>query len=64
MYGMKNCFVLIKALKLALDYRLILETMHKVIKFNQEAWLKPYIDIDIEFRKKAKKLLSKTSSKQ
>ena len=28
--------------------------MHKVIVFNQEAWLKPYIDITTELRKEAK----------
>ena len=28
--------------------------MHSVIQFNQEAWLKPYIDINIELRKKTK----------
>ena len=28
--------------------------MHKVIVFNQEAWLKPYIDINTELRKEAK----------
>ena len=28
--------------------------MHSVIRFNQEAWLKPYIDINIELRKGTK----------
>ena len=28
--------------------------MHRVIQFNQKAWLKPYIDMSIELRKKAK----------
>ena len=35
----------IRALKQALNNGLILKDVHRVIKFNQEAWLKPYIVI-------------------
>ena len=28
--------------------------MHRVIQFNQKAWLKPYIDINVKLRKEAK----------
>ena len=32
----------------------MLKKVHRVIQFNQEAWLKPYIDMNTELRKKAK----------
>ena len=37
--------------KQASNYGLILEKVHRVIQFNQEAWLKPYIDLNTELRK-------------
>ena len=40
---------------LALGCRLILEQMHRVIEFIQEEWLKPYIDMNTESRKKKTK---------
>ena len=36
-----------------LDHGLKLKKVHKAIEFNQEAWLKKYIDINTELRKKA-----------
>ena len=44
----------IRALKQALNHGLILKKVHKVIQFNQKAWLKPYINMNTELRKKAK----------
>ena len=44
----------ITALKQALDHGLILKKFHKVIHFNQEAWLKKPIDMNTELRKEAK----------
>ena len=41
-------------LKQALNHRLILKKVHKVIKFNEDAWLKPYICMNTGLRKKAK----------
>ena len=44
----------IRALKQALNHRLILKEVHRVIKLNQEAWLKPYINMNTKLRKEAK----------
>ena len=44
----------IRHLKQALNHGLILEKVHRVIKFNQNAWLKPYIDMNTKLRQKAK----------
>ena len=44
----------IRNLKQALNHRLVLKKVHRVIKFNQNAWLKPYIDMNTDLRKKAK----------
>ena len=41
-------------LKQALNCGIVLRKVHKVIKFNQNAWLKPYIDMNSDLRKKAK----------
>ena len=49
----------IRALKQALNHGLILKDVHRVIKFNQEAWLKPYIDMNTKLRKEAKKEFEK-----
>ena len=43
----------ISILKQALDHDLKFKKVHRVIEFNQEAWLKKYIDINTELKKKA-----------
>ena len=50
----KKYVVDIKALKQALNHGLKLKKVHRIIEFNQEAWLKPSIDMNTELRKIAK----------
>ena len=50
----KKYVVYKRALKQALDHRLILEKVDRVIQFNQKAWLKPYIHMNTKLRKEAK----------
>ena len=40
LYDKNNCVVHIRSLKQALDHGLILKKVHRVIQFNQKAWLK------------------------
>ena len=49
----------IKNLKQALNYGLIWKKVHRVIRFNQKDWLKPYIDMNTELRQKANNNLEK-----
>ena len=50
----KKSIVHIRSLKQALNHRLKLKKIHRIIEFNQEAWFKPYIDVNTELRKIAK----------
>ena len=50
----ENYAVHIRALKQALNHGLILKKVYRVIEFNQEACLKPYIDINTKLRTEAK----------
>ena len=50
----KKYVVHIRALKQALNHGLILKRVHRVIQFNQKAWLKPSIDMNTKLRKEAK----------
>ena len=42
------------SLKKALNHGLVFLKVHRVIQFNQKDWLKPYIDMNTELRKKTK----------
>ena len=53
-YDKKNYADHITSLKQALNHGLVLKKVHRVIQFHQEAWLKPYIDMNTELRKNTK----------
>ena len=55
LYDKNNYVVHIRSSKQAL------KKVHKRIQFNQEAWLKEYIDMNTELRKQVKMILKKTS---
>lgn len=42
-----------RMLKLALRHGIELKKVHKILRFKQSAWLKPYIDLNTELRKQA-----------
>ena len=50
----ENYVIHISALKQALNHGLILKEVHRVIEFRQEAWLKPYSDMNTKLRTDAK----------
>ena len=50
----ENYIIHIVSLQQALNHGLILSNVHKVIEFEQEAWLKPYIMMNTELRMQAK----------
>ena len=49
----------IRNLKLALNPGLVLQKNPKVIKSNQNSWLKPCIDMNTDLRKSRKRILKK-----
>ena len=44
----------IRNFKKALNYKLVFEKVHRVIKFKQKSWSKQYIDKNTDLRKKSK----------
>ena len=54
-------FAHIRNLKQALNHRLVLKKVHRMIQFNQNAWLKSYIHINTDLKKMQKMILKKIS---
>ena len=54
LFNKKKYVAHINTLKQALNHGSKFKKIHTVIEFNQKAWLKPYIDMNTELRKKAK----------
>ena len=42
----------IRTLEKALNHRLVLQKVHRVVKFNQKPWLKRYIDMNASLQKR------------
>ena len=52
-YDKKRYVVYIKLLQQALNHGLKFKKVHRVIQFDQSAWIKEYIMLNIELRKQA-----------
>ena len=55
LHGKTEYVIHIRNFKQTLNHGLFLKELHRIIKFNQNAWLKPYIDMNKDLRKKNKK---------
>ena len=55
----KMIIISTRKLKQALNHRLVLKKVHRVIEFNQKAWLKLCIEMNTELRTKKIKMISK-----
>ena len=59
LFNKKKYVTHINSLRQALNHGLKLKKIHRIIEFNQEAWLKPYIDMNTELRKDANNYFEK-----
>ena len=48
-----------RSLKQSLNYGLVLKRVHGVVKFNRNAWLKPWIDMNTDLGKEKQKMILK-----
>ena len=53
LFNKKKYLAHINSLKQALNHGLKLKKIHRIVEFKQEAWLKPYIDMNTKLRKAA-----------
>ena len=59
MHNKKEYVLHIRNLNQALNHRLVLKKVYRVIQLNKKAWIKLYTDVNTELRKKAKNDLEK-----
>lgn len=59
-YDKENYVIHFQMLKLALRHGLKLKKVHRILKFKQTPWLKPYIDLNTDLRQKAKDKFKQT----
>ena len=62
LYDKTEYVIHVRNLKQKLNHGLVLKIVQREIKFNQKAWLKPYIDMNTKLRKKSIIILRKTFS--
>ena len=52
LHNKEEYIIRIRNLKQVSNLGLVLKKMHRIIKFSQKAWLKPYIDMNTDQKKK------------
>ena len=61
-YDKEEYVINITNLKQALNHKLVLKKLHRIIKFNEKARLKPYTEMNTELKKVQKVILKKIFS--
>lgn len=60
LHDKKNYVIHYSMLKLALQHGVVVTKVHRILKFKQSPWLKPYIELNTELRKRATNDFEKT----